>query len=46
MERLTIKAPSGLIHFNFSFNDLGKTVFLTQEEAEAALEKLKGEEHE
>ena len=39
MERLTIKAPSGLIHFNFSFNDLGKTVFLTREEAE---QKLKG----
>lgn len=31
---------------NFSFDDIGKTVFLTREEAEAALEKMKGEEHE
>lgn len=31
---------------NFSFDDIGKTVFLTKEEAEAALEKMKGEEHE
>lgn len=31
---------------NFSFDDIGKTVFLTKAEAEAALEKMKGEEHE
>lgn len=31
------------VQLNFSFNDLGKTVFLTKEEAEAALEKMKGE---
>ena len=31
---------------NISAKELGKTVFLTQEEAEAALEKMKGEEHE
>ena len=31
------------VQLNFSFNDLGKTVFFTQEEAEAALEKKKGE---
>ena len=29
-----------------NLENLGKTVFLTREEAEAALEKMKGEEHE
>lgn len=29
-----------------TFGDFGKTVFLTREEAEVALEKMKGEEHE
>lgn len=28
--------------FTFRFSDVGKTVFLTREEAEAALEKMKG----
>lgn len=31
------------VQLNFSFNDLCKTVFLTKEEAESALEKMKGE---
>lgn len=31
---------------NISAKELGKTVFLTKEEAEAALEKMKGEERE
>lgn len=30
---------------NFSFDDIGKTVFLTKAKAEAALEKMKGEEN-
>ena len=30
----------------YMVDDVGKTVFLTKEEAEAALEKMKGEEHE
>ena len=37
----------GETQFNIKMlNDIGKTVFLTKEEAEAALEKMKGEEHE
>ena len=30
----------------YKISSIGKTVFLTREEAEAALEKMKGEEHE
>lgn len=30
--------------FTFRFSDVGKTVFLTREEAEAALERMEGEE--
>ena len=35
-----------LSHVVYCMERLGKTTFLTKEEAESALEKLKGEEHE
>lgn len=39
------RVAHSLQHIVYCMERLGKTTFLTKEEAEAALEKLKGEEH-
>lgn len=41
-----IEVEADLEYIARHLNDFGKSVFLTKEEAEAALEKMKGEEHE